>query len=370
MVPENVTSNNTNNNHSNMRQHGGRISYKEEYSRNLFQVTDYSDPKSISIKESNIHEHNDNPVAELSHDVGAGEVRIPQQSIELQNQDVQLQQPFLQQPRASIYKYPTDSAVSKTEEATTVEESQNLLATNNNYHDNLPQVTLPGQENPEDHKFDLTPKTLSTAEKLQLSGYQDVWDWTMQETDLPVFWHIPKSGGSTFKDLMGSCHRFILASEAGILEGHANDTVGSSAPLPQPKYFTLFSETKCSKYSHPIQSLQFYLFQDLAIVNIGGDAMNEPSKFVNVDTTHIPGLEKAKRLGLVESRLAEVIVIRHVFDAEQLFNQQYRGRLFAVFRHPLERAVSMFNYLKKGIEVVLVRIGIFHSNIYMYIYIH
>jgi hypothetical protein len=88
--------------------------------------------------------------------------------------------------------------------------------------------------------------------------------------------------------------------------------------------------------------------------------MNEPSKFVNVDTTHIPGLEKAKRLGLVESRLAEVIVIRHVFDAEQLFNQQQRGRLFAVFRHPLERAVSMFNYLKKGIEVVLVRICIVH----------
>jgi hypothetical protein len=256
LVPENVTSNN--NNHSNMRQNGGRISYKEEYSRNLFQVTDYSDPKSISMKESNIHEHNENPVAELSHDVREGEVSIPQQSIKLQNQDVQLQQSILQQPRASIYKNPTDLAVSITEGATPVEESQNLQATDNNYHDNVPQVTRPGQENPEDHKFDLTPQNLSIAEKLQLSGYKDVWDWTMQETDSPVFWHIPKSGGSTFKDLMGSCHRFILASEAGILEGHANDTVGSSA-LPNQKKILSFSGTKCSKVflSLPISTILF-----------------------------------------------------------------------------------------------------------------
>lgn len=94
-------------------------------------------------------------------------------------------------------------------------------------------LVLPNQEqkcplskfNPEDHKFDFAPKNLSIAEKLQLSGYKDVWDWKMQETDLPVFWHIPKSGGSTVKDIMGSCHRFVMASEAGIRAGHNNDTV-------------------------------------------------------------------------------------------------------------------------------------------------
>jgi hypothetical protein len=95
------------------------------------------------------------------------------------------------------------------------------------------ELVLPNQEqkcpiskfNPEDHKFDFAPKNLSIAEKLQLSGYKDVWDWKMQETDLPVFWHIPKSGGSTVKDIMGSCHRFVMASEAGIRAGHDNDTV-------------------------------------------------------------------------------------------------------------------------------------------------
>lgn len=94
-------------------------------------------------------------------------------------------------------------------------------------------VVLPNQEqtcplskfNPMEHAFDFTPKNLTIAEKLQLSGYKDVWDWKMQPTDLPVFWHIPKSGGSTVKDIMGSCHRFVMASEAGIRAGHDNDTV-------------------------------------------------------------------------------------------------------------------------------------------------
>jgi hypothetical protein len=44
--------------------------------------------------------------------------------------------------------------------------------------------------------------------------------------------------------------------------------------------------------------------------------------------------------------LADVIVVRHLFEAESLFNPQQRGRVFAVFRHPVERSISMFNYIK------------------------
>lgn len=135
MEPEDVISNN--------KIGAGRISNKEEYSRNLFQVADYSDPKSILMKESNSHKSNDNPepVTKSNHVVGAGKVVLQEQSTEL-------------------------------------------------------------------------------------NGYKDSWE-PLADSDSPVFWHIPKAGGSTFKDIMGSCYRFILASEAGILEGHANDTVGS-----------------------------------------------------------------------------------------------------------------------------------------------
>jgi hypothetical protein len=266
MEVEDVTSSN---NQINRR----RINNKEEYSRKLFQAADYSDPKSILMKDSN---ENPEPVPESNYLVGAGKVGLQEQSTEL-------------------------------------------------------------------------------------NGYKDSWE-PLVESDSPVFWHIPKAGGSTFKDIMGSCYRFILASEAGILEGHANDTVSS---LVFRFFFYSLYKVLFSSFNNYLFSM---IFQDLAIVDIGGDTMNEPSKFVNVDTTHIPGLEKAKRLGLVESGLAEVIVIRHVFDAEQLFNQQQRGRLFAVFRHPLERAVSMFNYLKKGMYRSRSNTKFYSSNCNMYTY--
>lgn len=174
----------------------------------------------------------------------------------------------------------------------------------------------------------LAPSTLSASlgiedegttskQSIELSGYADLWD-PLLEDDIPVFWHIAKAGGSTIKDIMGSCHRFIMATEAGSFEGHANDTI-------------------------------------LAVVNIGGNPANgiEPSKFVNVDTMHVPGIEKAKRLGLAQSGLADVIVVRHLFEAEKIFNSQHRGRLFAIFRHPIDRAISMYNYLKHGMFLLL-----------------
>jgi len=57
-----------------------------------------------------------------------------------------------------------------------------------------------------------------------LAGYKDNWD-PLENGDQPVFWHIPKAGGSTVKDIMGTCHRFTMASEYGIVEGHENDPV-------------------------------------------------------------------------------------------------------------------------------------------------
>jgi len=57
-----------------------------------------------------------------------------------------------------------------------------------------------------------------------LSGYKDAWA-PHESTDSPVFWHVPKSGGSTIKDIMGTCHRMTMASEAGISDGHGEDTV-------------------------------------------------------------------------------------------------------------------------------------------------
>ncbi len=46
-----------------------------------------------------------------------------------------------------------------------------------------------------------------------------------QVNDIPVFWHILKSGGTSMKDLFGQCMAKVEAAEAGIMYGHINDTV-------------------------------------------------------------------------------------------------------------------------------------------------
>ena len=42
---------------------------------------------------------------------------------------------------------------------------------------------------------------------------------------------------------------------------------------------------------------------------------------VNVDTTTTLGLQRAKRLRLVQSEVARVIVVRSIFEANELFDE-------------------------------------------------
>lgn len=53
--------------------------------------------------------------------------------------------------------------------------------------------------------------------------YQDITSPRIA-TDIPIFWHILKSGGTTMKDLFGECMDKVEASEAGVLDGHINDS--------------------------------------------------------------------------------------------------------------------------------------------------
>ena len=65
------------------------------------------------------------------------------------------------------------------------------------------------------------------AEPVELSGlenFKDTWEpW--DPSDVPIFFHIPKAGGSSIKDIMGTCHRFVMATETGVTDGFGEDTV-------------------------------------------------------------------------------------------------------------------------------------------------
>uniref|UniRef100_A0A7S4IBD3 Sulfotransferase domain-containing protein n=1 Tax=Odontella aurita TaxID=265563 RepID=A0A7S4IBD3_9STRA len=120
------------------------------------------------------------------------------------------------------------------------------------------------------------------------------------DADTPVYWHIYKAGGTTMRLLLFHC--LGKAIPAG--QGHENE-------------------------------------KGLRIID------SWKHRFVNVDTSTIGGIERAGRMGLAQSGLAEVVFTPLVNKAvAEIFSPEYKGRLFALFRHPVDRLVSQYYYLQ------------------------
>ena len=109
---------------------------------------------------------------------------------------------------------------------------------------------------------------------------------------------------------MRACHRFVQATEFGVTDGHIHDT-------------------------------------EVAIVypRVPSVADVDRSPFVNIDSTTLDGIQQAKSMGFADAQLANLVVSPFVFETNDLFTQISVGKLFTIFRHPVERAISMFYYL-------------------------
>lgn len=145
----------------------------------------------------------------------------------------------------------------------------------------------------------------------ELNRFRDSWS-PFSSTDIPIYFHVPKAGGSTIKDVVGSCLRMVMASEFGVTDGHDRDT---EVAIVYPKV-------------------------------PGGTGTEDRSAFVNVDTTTVAGIERAASMGFADSGLAGCVVTPFLYESNALFTETAQGRLFAVFRHPVDRAVSMFYYIQ------------------------
>eukprot|EP00543_Licmophora_paradoxa_P000053 CAMPEP_0202449388 /NCGR_PEP_ID=MMETSP1360-20130828/8121_1 /ASSEMBLY_ACC=CAM_ASM_000848 /TAXON_ID=515479 /ORGANISM="Licmophora paradoxa, Strain CCMP2313" /LENGTH=394 /DNA_ID=CAMNT_0049067291 /DNA_START=62 /DNA_END=1246 /DNA_ORIENTATION=- len=199
---------------------------------------------------------------------------------------VQLQQQQQQGPEYQ-FQYQQQQAMTKS-------------SSNSNKEDNRPQTPEEGAPAPVD--FSVVETTLNHFEETNTP---------FNPKDVPIFWHIPKAGGSTIKDVIGSCHRFVMATEWGITDGHDQDA-------------------------------------DIAIVypSVPGATSTDRSPFVNVDTTTLTGIQRAARMGFADSGLADAVVTPFLWEANELFTDTAKGRFFSVFRNPIDRAVSMFYYLQ------------------------
>lgn len=125
-------------------------------------------------------------------------------------------------------------------------------------------------------------------------------------SDTAYFFHVPRAGGSTIKSIIGKCLKLVQSSEVGVRDGHDQDP-----------------------------SLQVLDVQE--------------SSYVNVDTTNIPGLQRAVDLGLAGSGMADVIVSSYLHESAPLFDLTHQGRAFIVFRDPIERATSMYWHRIKNV---------------------
>lgn len=57
------------------------------------------------------------------------------------------------------------------------------------------------------------------------------------------------------------------------------------------------------------------------------------SPFVNIDSTTVAGIQRAKDMGFADAGLADVVVSPFVYEMNDLFTDTAKGRFFSVFRH-------------------------------------
>lgn len=138
------------------------------------------------------------------------------------------------------------------------------------------------------------------------SSLSDLTEEYRPEEETPYFWDVHFSGESIAEAIFSQCHNLIMAAEHG---------------LRQPQYTE----------------------HELAKFNLDG------SRYVNVELNTKEGISRASSLGLAQSHLADVIISPYLHNiASLVFTAQNPGRLFAVFRHPVDRALSMYHYLSKA----------------------
>lgn len=133
-----------------------------------------------------------------------------------------------------------------------------------------------------------------------------------KDHETPFFWHIPKSGGTTLQR-MYFCMGFTLANEVG----------------GNPKFDS-----------------------DRSKIEVISPWSDNPGQVINVDVTSQEGIIEAKNRGFLTQtphpHLDLVSSQEFKFATTTLFSPEHKGRMFALFRHPIDRAVSKFYYLQKA----------------------
>ncbi|KAL7473940.1 hypothetical protein ACHAXS_014285 [Conticribra weissflogii] len=171
---------------------------------------------------------------------------------------------------------------------------------------------------------------------------------------IPFFWHIPRSGGTTLSNVFGSCLSLIQASSS----------------LSSPLLFHRDSdEALASRFRDPTMYI----------------VRREGQQFANVDLNNLEGVSRAAEGKLIQKSMADVVLVPDVrlgsllfadgggeykptlFDDNEVINGEtqsqneeigevvdykmnaptppeveFKGVLFTMIRHPIDRTASLF----------------------------
>jgi len=121
--------------------------------------------------------------------------------------------------------------------------------------------------------------------------------------DRALFWQVPRAGSATVKNILTQCFGLLSATETGAA------SVG--------EMLTIVSDL-------------------------------EGGQFINVDATSQAGIGHAAKLQAGNLPNLQLVATPFLYDAaEKLFSQYYRGRMFTMIRHPIERAASLYYRMAK-----------------------
>lgn len=198
-----------------------------------------------------------------------------------------------------------------------------------------------------------------------------------KQHEVPIFWHILKSGGTTIKLMYATCYNFVEACETGgwieaigieeenmkklkdeeemlkqQLDG--SSVLASQQEEIQKSQEIIFTnlmqqqntQTVVDDSESPLllrrlqEQMQLPLNLPLRIVDAG-----DGRKYVNVDVTTLTGIQNAVDRGFVSNHLADVMFTPLLVDAtaKLLNGDGNKGRLFSIFRHPIDRVVSVMS---------------------------
>lgn len=196
---------------------------------------------------------------------------------------------------------------------------------------------------------------------------------SVETRDTPIFWHVLKSGGSAIKLMYATCYQLVGACESGewidrqqqeqeALARQQAQEQGQEQLLGDERRQLEGEESNQEEVS-PMEWVQKTIIEQWQVWDESSTSQDQDiqqhlhvvvaedgRKYVNVDVTTMEGIARASRLNFASSGLADVIFTPLLRESAELLldGAKHKGRMFAVFRSPVDRIVSLFYYLQQA----------------------